>query len=118
MPLGGWAFGGERRVSESEDQRQHHGDEHAQRGARGIFGQIARIERWRLRLQLGERLEQMAACLAEEHQKTEDQKKRENVPSAEQPDQTPDGNWDVYAHVSRPGCHGFGCHGIVVKVAT
>ena len=44
----------------------------------------------------------MAACLRQEHQQTEDQKDRDDIPSGEQAGQAPDGNWDDHSHVSRP----------------
>jgi hypothetical protein len=97
----------QRRIGEGEQERQRHGDEHAQRRARGIFGQIGRIERRRRALQVGQRLEQMAACFAEEHQEPEDQQDRENIPPAEQPDPAADRNGDEHAHVLTPGCHGI-----------
>ena len=83
-PFGGSAFRGKRRVGKGEDERQHHRNQHAQRGARGIFREIAWIERGRLPLQFGQWYEKIPACLGEKNQKPEDQENGENVPSAEQ----------------------------------
>src|SRR5262249_57747970 len=60
--------------------------------------QIARIEGWRLSLQLGQRLEQIPAGLGEKNQKPKDQKNGKNIPSAEQAGPAANRNWDEYAH--------------------
>ena len=100
--LGIFVLGRQRRIGERENQREHHRDQHAQRRACRVFGQMARIERRRLLLQLGQRLEQMAARLAEKDQEAEHQKEREHVPAAEQPGPAPDRDWDVHAHARCP----------------
>src|SRR4029077_9805800 len=97
-PFGGPAFCRKRRIGEGEDKRQHHGDQHAQRGARGVFRQIARIERGWLPLQFGQGLEKIPACFAEKNQKAKDQKNGENIPSTEQTGPAANRNWDEYAH--------------------
>ena len=89
----------QRRVGEGEEQRQAQGREHAQRRARGVFGQMRGVERQRLLLQLGERLQQIAAGLAQERQEPEDQEDREQIPSREQARPAADGNWHDHAHV-------------------
>ena len=45
-------------------------------------GRLRRVERERRRLQLGERLQQVAARLGQKHQQPEDQEDREQRPSA------------------------------------
>src|SRR5262249_61619189 len=85
-----------------EKQRQHHRDQHAQRGTRGIFRQIARIERWRLSLQLGQRLEQIPAGLGGKNQKPKDQKKGKNIPSAEKTGPTAKRKWEGNTHSFGP----------------
>jgi hypothetical protein len=95
----------QRRIGEGEQQRQRHGDEHAQRRARGIFRQMARIERRRRALQVGERLEQMAARFAEEDQQPENQQNCQQIPPAEKPRPVAHRTGDEHAHVLTPGCH-------------
>ena len=102
QPFGGFAFGGEGRVGEGEDQRQHHGDEHAQRGARGIFGQVARIERRRLLLQLGQGSNRWRLASPRNTRRPRIKKYGEDIPSAEQAGPAPDRNWDDHSHVFGP----------------
>ncbi len=100
--LGVFVLGRERRVGKRENQRKHHRDQHAQRGARRIFGQVTRVERWRLLLQFGQRFEQMTARLAEKHQQADDQQHRQDVPAGKQPGPAPDRDWDIHAHARCP----------------
>jgi hypothetical protein len=92
----------QRRVSEGEEEREQHRDQHAQRRARGIFRQIARIERYRLALQLRQGLQQMAACFAQEHQQAEDQEHGQYVPAGEETTPAADGNRHIQPHISLP----------------
>jgi hypothetical protein len=77
---------------------KHHRDQHAQRGARGVFGQVRGIERDRLVLQLHKRLEEMPARFGEKCQQSEDQKDRNNIPAAENPRPAADRNWHDQPH--------------------
>ena len=92
-------LGGKRRIGEGEEERHPQGNEYAQGRARGVFGQMRGVERQRLLLQLGERLQQVPTRLGQERQEPEDQEDREQLPSREQARPAADGNWHDHAHV-------------------
>jgi len=54
---------------------------------------------------VGERLEQVAACFAEEDQQPEDQQNCQQIPPAEKPRPVAHRTGDKHAHVLTPGCH-------------
>ena len=69
------------RIGQGEHQRQNKSGQHAECGARGIFGEMHRIERHGRRLELGQRGKQSPRGLAQKRNEAEHDDKSQDVPA-------------------------------------
>jgi hypothetical protein len=77
------ALGGQRRVSEREDQRRGEPADHPKAGAQGIFGQPPGIEADRRLGQRRQRLEGFLGAVRQGQEDAQDQRRRGQIPDVE-----------------------------------